>query len=407
VSRSRSHLLFAAAILVTGVLSGIVGASITVVERAIQHLVYGYSHGPLLLGVLAAPPERRLLGPALGCTLAGLGWWLLRRKTTVPGLNHSIRENRPLSTVPMSLDALLQVVAVGSGASLGREQAPRMLAAVGADLLIRAGSLPAAHRRILLAGAAGAGLAAVYNVPAAGALFTAGIVLRSWRPIVVLVAVATSSIATVTAWPVSHGAPTFLWPRTDFTSTSVLIAVAVMPVAALVGVGFNWLVRRARPPAPPTAWTLVPAIGLAGLLTGTASLWLPQLPGNGKSIVLGSLAGGVPMLAFAVAVVLKPALTALFIRGGAVGGMITPALSTGTATGAFIAMAINQCGGHASIATSALMGGAAVLAVTQNAPIFAAVFTAELTHPPLGVSGLLMLVALGAHAMRWACRRAP
>ena len=84
-------------------------------------------------------------------------------------------------------------------------------------MLIRVGSIPPAHRQILLGCAAGAGLAAVYNVPAAGVLFALGLVLRSWRPLAVFVAVATSSIATVTVWPVTHGAPTFLWPDTHFT----------------------------------------------------------------------------------------------------------------------------------------------------------------------------------------------
>jgi hypothetical protein len=43
--------------------------------------------------------------------------------------------------------------------------------------------------------------------------------------------------------------------------------------------------------APPPSWKLIPAIGAAGLLTGASSIWLPQMPGNGKDIVLESLAG--------------------------------------------------------------------------------------------------------------------
>jgi len=181
--------------------------------------------------------------------------------------------------------------------------------------------------------------------------------------------------------------------------------MAVMPLAAVVGTAFNRLILQAQPRSPTTSWTLMPVLGCAGLVTGAASLWLPQLPGNGKSIVLESLADTSPLAVVAVAVFLKPALTALFIRAGAVGGMITPALSTGTAAGAAVAIAVNQLGGHASIPTSALIGGAAVLAVTQDAPLFAGVFTAELTHPPVGVCGLLLLAALGAHAVRWAGRR--
>ncbi|TXH28549.1 MAG: hypothetical protein E6R06_00765 [Mycobacterium sp.] len=155
-------------------------------------MVYGYTQGPLLLGVTAASPERKLVGTTVGCAAAGLGWWLLHRKTSVPALDDSIRATRPLHGLPMVADALLQMLAVGSGASLGREQAPRMLAAVITDVLVRAGSIPVPQRRMLLGGAAGAGLAAVYDVPAAGALFAVSIVLHTRRLQPILVAVATS-----------------------------------------------------------------------------------------------------------------------------------------------------------------------------------------------------------------------
>ena len=88
------------------------------------------------------------------------------------------------------------------------------------------------------------------------------------------------------------------------------------------------------------------------------------------------------------------------MRAGAAGGMLTPALSTGVATGAFIGLAIYQLGGHASVATFGLIGGAAVLGITQGAPVFAAVFTAELTHPPWTVWLMLLLAAVGAHGIR-------
>ncbi|MFZ0835730.1 MAG: chloride channel protein [Mycobacterium sp.] len=406
MSRAQRYLTFAAAILVTGVLSGVAGGFTTLVVKTIEHLVYGFTQGPLLTGVKDAPVERRLLGPAIGCALAGVGWWFLRRRATIPNLTEQIREGRPFAHGPMGVDALLQVLAVGSGASLGREQAPRLFAASFTELWIRYGSIPPEHRRILLGCAAGAGLAAVYNVPAAGVLFALGIVLRSRQPLAVLVAVATSCIATVTVWPITHGAPTFLWPDTHFTWRAFLFAITAMPLAALVGTGFNGLMARAKSNAAPKSWTIIPAIGLAALVTGTVSIWMPQMPGNGKSIVLESLAGGDTLVAVTIAMFLKPVLTALFIRAGAVGGMLTPALSTGVATGAFVALAVNRLGGEASVPTLALIGGAAVLAITQHAPVFAAVFTAELTHPPAEVWVMLLFAAVGAHIVRRVFARA-
>jgi H+/Cl- antiporter ClcA len=178
-----------------------------------------------------------------------------------------------------------------------------------------------------------------------------------------------------------------------------------MPLGLLLGMVFSWLVDRAQPTAPPKSPALIVTVGLAGLITGTSSIWLPQLPGNGKSIILETLTGADTLGSIALAMVLKPLLTALFIRAGAVGGMLTPALSTGVAAGALAALAVNQVGGHASVPTFALIAGAAVLGITQRAPVFATVFTAELTRPPIAVWGMLALAAVGAHTIRAAVAR--
>jgi H+/Cl- antiporter ClcA len=76
--------------------------------------------------------------------------------------------------------------------------------------------------------------------------------------------------------------------------------------------------------------------------------------------------------------------------------MLTPSL----ATGASIALLVERLGGYASVPTLALIGGAAVLGISQRAPVFAAVFTAELTHPPPPIWGMLLLAAVGAHWVR-------
>ena len=405
LSRTQRCVTLAAAILVAGVLSGIAGGATTLLVRLVEHLSFGYSAGPLLVGVMDASIERRIAGPAIGCALAGMGWWLLRRRTTVPGLTDSIRSGKPFDQKPMAADALLQILAVGSGASLGREQAPRLFAAAFTELIVRFSSIATEHRRVLLGSAAGAGLAAVYNVPIAGVLFTVSIVLKDRKPFTVLVAIATSCIATVTVWPLSHGDPAFLWPDTHYSARALVFVAFVMPTAVLVGGAFNSLIERARPKVPPSTWTLIPLIGLAGLITGTVSIWMPQMPGNGKSIILETLEGSDTLIPIAVAMVMKPVLTAMFIRLGAVGGMLTPALSTGVAMGAFVALVVNQFGGSASVPTLGLIGGAAVLGITQHAPVFAAVFTAELTHPPFEVWGMLLLGSVGAHLVRLAIVR--
>ena len=178
----------------------------------IEHLTYHYTFGTLLTGVTDSSPVRRALGPMVGGALAGFGWWILRRRTEVPPLADTIANHRRLPRLPLSLDAALQVLLVGSGASLGREGAPRQFAAALGDLGTSRWSITARDREILLACAAGAGLAAVYSVPVGGALFATRIMLNTWHPRAVGTALITSSLAVTVASPVTHEVPPLTWP---------------------------------------------------------------------------------------------------------------------------------------------------------------------------------------------------
>ncbi|MGB2923598.1 MAG: chloride channel protein, partial [Mycobacterium sp.] len=90
---TRRTVEFGCAVVVIGLLAGVAGAATTLLLHAVEHLTYRYSFGTLLTGV-----------------------------------------DRPIPRLAMSLDAGLQVLLVGSGASLGREGAPRQLAAAWGDL---------------------------------------------------------------------------------------------------------------------------------------------------------------------------------------------------------------------------------------------------------------------------------
>ncbi|MDT5160306.1 MAG: hypothetical protein QOC90_616, partial [Mycobacterium sp.] len=179
---TRRTVEFASAIVVIGLLAGVAGLATTLLLRGVEHLTYHYSFGTLLSGITDSSPVRRTLGPMFGGALAGFGWWMLRSRTEVPPLADTIANHRPLRRLPLSLDAVLQVLIVGSGASLGREGAPRQFAAALGDLGTSRWSLTARDREILLACAAGAGLAAVYAVPVGGALFATRIMLNTWHP---------------------------------------------------------------------------------------------------------------------------------------------------------------------------------------------------------------------------------
>lgn len=383
-----------------GLLAGLAGAATTLLLHTIEHLTYHYTFGSLLDGVTGASHVRRIVGPMIGGALAGWGWWALRRRTTVPSVPDLIARHESIPRLTTCLDAGLQVLLVGTGASLGREGAPRQLAAALGDFGTSRFALSARDREILLSCAAGAGLAAVYSVPIGGALFTLRILLHTWNIRAVGTALITSSLAVAVAAPITHDETVLHWPNPDVSYLLTAVAILLAPLAVGVGLGFNRMMTYARSHRVATSWRLIPAIAGAGLLVGVCSHWWPELPGNGKSVLVISLSSGLTIGSATALLMLKPLLTAIFLRAGAVGGLLTPALATGAALGAVVALAINTWTPiHVSVPAISLACAAGVLAITQGTPMWAAIFVWELARPPWWLLIVFLIAAASAHLL--------
>lgn len=389
-----------------GLLAGLAGLATTVLLGFIEHLTYHYSFGSLLDGVTGSSPIRRAVGPMVGGALAGFGWWLLRRRVVVPTVPEVITRPGPIPRMAMAIDSLLQVLLVGSGASLGRENAPRELAVALGDLGTERWALTARDRQILLGCAAGAGLAAVYSVPIGGALFALRVVLRTWNLRAVGTALVTSSLAVAVAAPVTHDRRELTWPDPQLSYLLTAVALVLAPLALGAGLAFNRIVARARCRAgvfgfgSRDSWLIIPAIAAAGLMVGIYAHWFPELPGNGASILKISLDSSLTLASAAALLLLKPLLTAAFLRAGAVGGLLTPALATGAAMGAVVALSINSFTAlHINVASVSLACAAGVLAITQGTPFWAAIFVWELARPPLWLLIVFAVSATGAHGL--------
>jgi H+/Cl- antiporter ClcA len=401
-SASRRNPDFFCAVVIVGLLAGVAGLATTEVLRFVEHVTYHYSFGTLLNGIIGSSPVRRALGPVLGGALAGLGWWILRRRTPVPPLDQTVARRERIPRLAWSVDAVLQVLLVGSGASLGREGAPRQFAAALGDFATAwLKRLSGDDRQVLLACAAGAGLGAVYAVPLAGALFAVRIMLNTWHPRAVGAALLTSSLAVAVCSAETHDQPSLVWPSAESSYLLTAHGLMLAPVTLAVGLAFNRLMAAARPARVMRSWALIPALAAAGLVMGVCSHWWPELPGNGRSILTVSLASRMTLSAALVILVLKPLLTALFLRAGGAGGMLTPSLATGAAAGSALVLVVNWVAGtHLHTPAVSLAGAAGVLAVTQGSPIWAAIFVWELAHPPLWLFLVFLLTACGAYGLK-------
>ena len=376
-------------VILVGVGAGLGGAALTMLLHLVQHLAFGYTEDSFLEGVEKASSMRRVVVMALGGLVVGLGWWLLRRERDVLSVTQGLHEPIPRLPFPRTaIDAVLQVLAVGFGGSLGREGAPRQLGAAIGLWLATKGGLTVAQQRTLLGCGAGAGLAAVYNVPLAGALFTLEILLVSFAVRDVLAAMATSAIATAVAWTILSDKPTYVVEPFDITIGIVVFAVLFGPIAGIGPALFTRLMDFAQT-HPPRGWHLPVATTLVFTAVGIAAIPFPELLGNGKGPAQLALDAASSLPLFALLVLLKPIATAACLASGANGGTLTPSLATGAMLGAVCGGLWSHVWTGASPGAYALVGAAAFLATTHRAPMTAVVLVLELTH-----SGNALLVPI-------------
>jgi H+/Cl- antiporter ClcA len=205
---ASSLLILTAVTLLTGAAAGAGGVALTWLLHGIQHFAFGYSleaivsNESFLSGVSTASPQRRVAA-LFGCGLAaGCGWWALYRfgKPLVSVKRAVELGGPPMPAIATTSHALLQIVTVALGSPLGREGAPREIGAMLAGWFSRRARLAPEETRVMVACGAGAVLAAVYNVPLAGAVFILEAQLRTVRTWVVIPAFTTSCIATAVAW---------------------------------------------------------------------------------------------------------------------------------------------------------------------------------------------------------------
>ena len=276
-------------------------------------------------------------------------------------------------------DAILQVIAVAFGGSIGREGAPRQVGAAIAVWIAALSGVTVKQQRRLLACGAGAGLAAVYNVPLAGALFTLEILLVSFALADVLAALLTSAIAVGVAWIALGNDPTYRVEPVDISNAVLVFGILIGPIAGLTGVVLSKVMDYAQAHQP-HGWRIPIFTTLVFAGVGLLSIVFPQLLGNGKGPAQLAFDGTLALPVFLVLLVLKPVVTAASLASGAKGGTLTPALATGAMLGALTGGLWSHLWPGSPIAAYALICAAAVLATTHRAPFTAIVLVLELTH---------------------------
>lgn len=373
--------------ILTGVGAGLGGMLLALLLHAIQHVAYGYSVAHVigtesfLTGVTGADPLRRLAVLVVCGIVAGGGWWALYRYgRPLVSIRRAVRAADPrMLVVSTTVHALLQIVTVALGSPLGREVAPREIGSLLAGRLAHAAGLTPDDCRLMVACGAGAGLAAVYNVPLGGAIFVLEVLLGTFELRALVVAVATSAIAAAVAWIGLGNEHQYTVPPFVLSTPLVAWSIVCGPLFGFAAYGFVRLTTRARANAPKD-WRL-PVLALVNFaVIGVLAMRFPQLLGNGKGPASLGFDGTLTIGLAAALLVLKVLIEAGSLRAGAEGGLLTPGLANGALLGVVLGGLWSLVWPGASIGGCALIGATAFLAASMQMPITAVVLLAEFTR---------------------------
>lgn len=380
------------AVILAGIATGLLGDLMMLILFSVQHLAFGYRSGNFQTAVAEASNSRRLLSLLVAGAIGGPAWYLLRRftrgeKSEVDDViwdgDGRLSFRRSLGT------SVISEVVIGMGASIGREAAPKLMGGASGSVVAGWLGLSRAQRKLLVACAGGAGLAAVYNVPLGGALFTAEILIGSITLPIVLPALTCAWIATMTAWLYLPAQATYLSiPNYPFSASLLVFGLLVGPLVGGLAAAYIRLIGWVSHHRVGGRWAILAPLVAFGVL-GLVGLAYPDLYGNGKGMAHQAFLGTGSLLLFFALFALKPLVTALCLGSGASGGLFTPFMSTGAVLGAFLGLAWSAAWPGSSVGAFALIGAAAMIGAAMQAPLTGLVLVVELTH-----SGFELLVPL-------------
>lgn len=128
---------------------------------------------------------------------------------------------------------------VAAGASIGKEGAPRELGALFGGSLSKELHLFISDRQLLIACGAGEGLASVYQVPFASALFVLETLGVCWKLKNIIIILATTYVSAYCAKPIVGGHALYIVDKVTIDSSSfiqaIILALFVTPLAIIFG----------------------------------------------------------------------------------------------------------------------------------------------------------------------------
>jgi CIC family chloride channel protein len=326
----------------------------------------------------------------LAAVAAFVARWLVRRfapEASGSGVQHVEAvvqgEARPVRAIVLPVKFIGGTLALGSGLALGREGPTVQMGATLGRLFAQRFGLSAADDRALLAAGAGAGLAAAFNAPLAGAIFVFEELVRRFELRVAVAALTACSAALAVMHALIGERLVFSVPTFEMQLfPGYLLFLVFGGLVGLLGVAYNRLVIAGLDVSE-RMHRITPEVraALVGGIFGLLACVTPALVGGGETLIQSVLDGGqsVAMLViiFAARLVLGP----LSYAPGLPGGLFAPLLVVGAAAGALFGHALEAALPVLTTPTAAYaaVGMGALFVGVVRAPVTGIALIVEMT----------------------------
>jgi len=341
-------------------------------------------YGLLLLpavGGLALMPILRYLAPEV-------------RGSGIPEVIEAlaVRGGRIRRRVPL-LKILASGISLGSGASVGREGPIVLIGGALGSFFSRLFKASVRQTRTLVACGAGAGIAATFNMPFAGAIFALEVILGDFQTAKIGPIVVSCVVATVVVHHFLGDSPAIMHVDFMMRNNWELLLYALLGI--VIGLLSAGLIHGVELSAKlfsklPIGFWWYPAIG--GLAVGVLALTTPHRFGVGYYQVNEVISRETVLLlggTLAITAV-KLLATAISIGSGASGGIFAPSLLIGTMAGSAFGLTAAMFFDVSHYSNYALIGMGALLAGAMRAPISATLMIFEITRHPMVILPLML-----------------
>ncbi len=371
--------------IIVGICAGLGAVGVRQLIRWITEFSFG-GYEKFLEVLKTLPTSRKILAPAIGGLIVGPIIYFFAKEAKGHGVPEVmlavLMKDGKIRPRVAFVKAIASAISIGSGGSVGREGP---IVQIGASLGSTVGQYFDLERRdiqtLVACGAAG-GIAAAFNAPIAGALFSVEIILGDFGVAALSPIIISSVISTIVARHFEGNLVAFMVPPYSLNSPFELLPYTFLGlVAGLVAVLFIVTLYYFEDlfENSPIPEYVQPLIG--GFVVGVMGIYFPYIYGVGYESINGALHNQWPLYILLMMIPMKILATSVTLGSGGSGGVFAPSLFLGAATGGAVGVITHYIFPQAASAGAyALVGMGAVVAAATQAPITAIIIIFELTQ---------------------------